>query len=161
MSMRRNVRIEKSKPSRSQPRNAAKNARHCVGVTSRRRTDARPSTPAAVVGSRDRTSDATSILRTHAQACARICACMHQHKDAFQIFRISVARAERTRHPAVAGLFSPKAHVLDLTEDQQLVQRTMREFVAREVMPVASTLEHADEYPHALVERLKELGVFG
>ncbi len=51
--------------------------------------------------------------------------------------------------------------MFELTEDQQLVQRTMREFVAREVMPVASRLEHADEYPHALVGRLKELGVFG
>jgi alkylation response protein AidB-like acyl-CoA dehydrogenase len=38
---------------------------------------------------------------------------------------------------------------------------TVRRFVDREVMPVASTLEHADEYPTALVERLKELGLFG
>jgi alkylation response protein AidB-like acyl-CoA dehydrogenase len=33
--------------------------------------------------------------------------------------------------------------------------------VEREVMPVASRYEHADEYPHDLVERMKELGLFG
>jgi alkylation response protein AidB-like acyl-CoA dehydrogenase len=38
---------------------------------------------------------------------------------------------------------------------------TVRRFVDREVIPVASKYEHADEYPHALVERMKELGLFG
>ena len=38
---------------------------------------------------------------------------------------------------------------------------TVRRFVEREVMPVASKYEHADEYPHDLVERMKELGLFG
>jgi alkylation response protein AidB-like acyl-CoA dehydrogenase len=37
----------------------------------------------------------------------------------------------------------------------------VREFVAREVEPAASALEHADAYPHALVMRMKELGLFG
>jgi alkylation response protein AidB-like acyl-CoA dehydrogenase len=34
-------------------------------------------------------------------------------------------------------------------------------FLAREVRPVAMRLEHADEYPHALVEAMKALGLFG
>src|SRR5512140_266880 len=38
---------------------------------------------------------------------------------------------------------------------------TVRRFVEREVIPTASELEHHDEYPHALVARLKELGLFG
>ena len=38
---------------------------------------------------------------------------------------------------------------------------TIREFVERDVVPVASELEHADEYPTALVETMKELGLFG
>ena len=38
---------------------------------------------------------------------------------------------------------------------------TVRRFVEREVVPVASRYEHADEYPHDLVERMKELGLFG
>jgi alkylation response protein AidB-like acyl-CoA dehydrogenase len=42
----------------------------------------------------------------------------------------------------------------------EMVQ-AIRRFVEREVVPVASTLEHRNEYPHALVERMKELGLFG
>jgi alkylation response protein AidB-like acyl-CoA dehydrogenase len=38
---------------------------------------------------------------------------------------------------------------------------TIRRFVDREVIPVASTYEHADEYPGPLVERMRELGLFG
>ena len=45
--------------------------------------------------------------------------------------------------------------------DQQLVVQTIREFVERDVMPVASEMEHRGEYPHALVETMKELGLFG
>ena len=38
---------------------------------------------------------------------------------------------------------------------------TVRTWVAREVIPVASDLEHADEYPAHIVEQMKELGLFG
>ena len=51
--------------------------------------------------------------------------------------------------------------MIELTEDQQMVARTVREFVERDVMPVAAEMEHRDEYPHALVETMKELGLFG
>jgi alkylation response protein AidB-like acyl-CoA dehydrogenase len=37
----------------------------------------------------------------------------------------------------------------------------VRRFVDRDVIPVASELEHADEYPHALVATMRELGLFG
>ena len=43
---------------------------------------------------------------------------------------------------------------------QEMVE-TIRRFVEREVVPVASTLEHRNEYPHALVERMQALGLFG
>jgi butyryl-CoA dehydrogenase len=38
---------------------------------------------------------------------------------------------------------------------------TVRRFVEREVVPVATGLEHADEYPTRLVEGLRDLGLFG
>jgi len=38
---------------------------------------------------------------------------------------------------------------------------TVRRFVDREVIPVASKYEHADEYPQPLVDRMRELGLFG
>ena len=48
-----------------------------------------------------------------------------------------------------------------LDEGQRLVARTVREFVDREVIPVASAMEHRDEYPDGLVETMKTLGLFG
>jgi butyryl-CoA dehydrogenase len=38
---------------------------------------------------------------------------------------------------------------------------TVRDFVERDVVPVASELEHADEYPEALVATMRSLGLFG
>jgi len=51
--------------------------------------------------------------------------------------------------------------VVHLSEDQRLVAQTVREFVDREVIPVASGMEHRDEYPDGLVETMKALGLFG
>ena len=53
------------------------------------------------------------------------------------------------------------SHAFDLTEDQRLVQKTVREFVDRDVIPVASEMEHRDEYPERLVETMKSMGLFG
>ncbi|MBK9706265.1 MAG: acyl-CoA dehydrogenase family protein [Acidobacteria bacterium] len=44
---------------------------------------------------------------------------------------------------------------------QQRIVDSIREFVEREVIPVASRLEQQDEYPHEIVERMKDLGLFG
>ncbi len=47
------------------------------------------------------------------------------------------------------------------TEEQRLILRTVREFVDREVIPVASAMEHRNEYPHALADQMAKLGLFG
>ncbi len=49
----------------------------------------------------------------------------------------------------------------ELTSEQQEIVATIRTFVERDVAPVASDLEHADEYPTELVETMRELGLFG
>ncbi|MGK5556495.1 acyl-CoA dehydrogenase family protein [Actinomadura kijaniata] len=49
----------------------------------------------------------------------------------------------------------------ELSEEERAVVATVREFVDREVRPVARELEHADAYPEELIERMKDLGVFG
>jgi len=48
-----------------------------------------------------------------------------------------------------------------LTEDQIEILKAVRAFVEKEILPVATELEHADEYPTEIVEGLKELGIFG
>jgi alkylation response protein AidB-like acyl-CoA dehydrogenase len=49
----------------------------------------------------------------------------------------------------------------DLTEDQTEILKAVRTFVEDKILPVATELEHADEYPTEIVEGLKELGIFG
>ncbi|MBZ5734188.1 acyl-CoA dehydrogenase family protein [Nocardioides sp. TRM66260-LWL] len=48
-----------------------------------------------------------------------------------------------------------------LTDDQIEILKAVRAFTEKEIIPVANELEHADEYPQAIVDGLKELGVFG
>ncbi len=48
-----------------------------------------------------------------------------------------------------------------LTDDQSEILKAVRGFVEREILPVATELEHRDEYPTQIVEGMKELGIFG
>jgi alkylation response protein AidB-like acyl-CoA dehydrogenase len=48
-----------------------------------------------------------------------------------------------------------------LTDIQEEILKTVRQFVEKEILPVATELEHKDEYPTEIVEGLKELGIFG
>ncbi len=48
-----------------------------------------------------------------------------------------------------------------LTEEQQEILKLVRQFVDEQIIPVATELEHKDEYPTEIVEGLKELGIFG
>ena len=48
-----------------------------------------------------------------------------------------------------------------LSQDEQDIVRVVREFVDREVRPVARDLEHAGQYPGTLIDQMKELGIFG
>jgi alkylation response protein AidB-like acyl-CoA dehydrogenase len=48
-----------------------------------------------------------------------------------------------------------------LTEIQRDILATVRDFVDKEIMPVATELEHKDEYPAQIVEGMKQLGLFG
>jgi alkylation response protein AidB-like acyl-CoA dehydrogenase len=48
-----------------------------------------------------------------------------------------------------------------LSDVQTEIVATVRSFVDKEILPVATELEHADEYPTQIVEGLKELGLFG
>jgi len=48
-----------------------------------------------------------------------------------------------------------------LTDIQEEILKTVRKFVEEKILPVATELEHKDEYPTEIVEGLKELGIFG
>lgn len=48
-----------------------------------------------------------------------------------------------------------------LSEEQAELVQLIRSFVDKEVLPVASELDHRDEFPAELVETMKEIGLFG
>ena len=48
-----------------------------------------------------------------------------------------------------------------VTAERDLIIGTIRKFVEKEVMPVASELEHRNEYPYELVRQMKKMGLFG
>ena len=47
------------------------------------------------------------------------------------------------------------------TDDERAILDSIEVWVEKEVRPIARKFDQADEYPHALVEQMKELGLFG
>ncbi|MEN4451044.1 acyl-CoA dehydrogenase family protein [Mycobacterium sp. SM3041] len=56
---------------------------------------------------------------------------------------------------------SKLAQTAGLTEVQREIIATVRQFVDREIIPVAQELEHSDSYPQAIVDQMKDMGLFG
>ena len=48
-----------------------------------------------------------------------------------------------------------------LTDVQEQILATVRDFTEREIIPHAQALEHADDYPQDIVDGMRELGLFG
>jgi butyryl-CoA dehydrogenase len=48
-----------------------------------------------------------------------------------------------------------------LSDTQREILATVRGFVEKEILPHATELEHADEYPTAIVDGMKAMGLFG
>src|ERR671919_2771737 len=51
--------------------------------------------------------------------------------------------------------------MLELSDTQKAIVETVRDFVEKDVIPVADEMERRDEFPEAIVEQMKELGLFG
>ena len=53
------------------------------------------------------------------------------------------------------------AHTLGLSEIQTEILANVRAFVDKQIIPNAQELEHTDSYPTAIVDGMKEMGLFG
>ncbi|MGH2955374.1 MAG: acyl-CoA dehydrogenase family protein, partial [Solirubrobacterales bacterium] len=49
----------------------------------------------------------------------------------------------------------------DKTDEQKAITEMVRQFVDKEIIPVAEEFDHEDKFPEAIVEQMKELGLFG
>jgi alkylation response protein AidB-like acyl-CoA dehydrogenase len=48
-----------------------------------------------------------------------------------------------------------------LSEEENALVETVRDFVEKQVKPVVRDIEHANTYPEELIETMKEIGIFG
>ena len=53
------------------------------------------------------------------------------------------------------------AETIGLSEFQNEIISTVRQFVNKEVIPAAPELERTDTYPQAIVDQMREMGLFG
>ncbi len=51
--------------------------------------------------------------------------------------------------------------ITDKTEEQQAITQMVRQFVDEQVLPITEECDHEDKFPDAVVEQMKELGLFG
>lgn len=49
----------------------------------------------------------------------------------------------------------------ELNDEERFFVQTVRDFVDRDVRPTVRDVEHANEYPEAWIEQMKQLGIFG
>src|SRR3954467_7525820 len=47
------------------------------------------------------------------------------------------------------------------TDEQRAITEMVRQFVDEQVIPIAEEYDHEDKFPEAVVEQMKELGLFG
>ncbi|MFI6925660.1 acyl-CoA dehydrogenase family protein [Nonomuraea spiralis] len=49
----------------------------------------------------------------------------------------------------------------ELSDEQKAFRETLRAFVEKEILPVATEWEHSGRYPTEIVEKMKQMGLFG
>ncbi|MEV0389486.1 acyl-CoA dehydrogenase family protein [Nonomuraea sp. NPDC050643] len=49
----------------------------------------------------------------------------------------------------------------ELTDEQKAFRETLRAFVEKEILPVATEWEHSGRYPAEIIDKMKQMGLFG
>src|SRR6266511_2578939 len=80
--------------------------------------------------------------------------------------RTSVSFAASSRFDGIAPVFCPAMAIatdtyIEKTDEQKAITEMVRQFADNEILPVAEEFDHEDKFPEAIVEQMKELGLFG
>ena len=51
--------------------------------------------------------------------------------------------------------------MITLSAEEQAIVQTVRDFVDKQVRPAVRELEHANTYPEALIDAMKDMGIYG
>src|SRR5215471_20385767 len=81
-------------------------------------------------------------------------------------YTLMLQRADRAflslyNRVAAFGPYTRRPVNLQLTEEQQLLQRGVREFVEREVKPIAKELDETGRFPWEIIRKAGDLGLTG
>ncbi len=69
--------------------------------------------------------------------------------------------APASRNDPAGAMSVTSESLIELTDEQREIVAAVRAFVEKEVYPVAEDLEQRDEFPEAIVDQMKEMGLFG
>jgi butyryl-CoA dehydrogenase len=61
----------------------------------------------------------------------------------------------------LSSIFTRVAMDLELTEEQRMIRKMVREFAEREILPIASRIDESCEFPWEVVRKMGSLGLFG
>jgi len=59
------------------------------------------------------------------------------------------------------AFMSSNSSSYSLSDEEQMLVDTVRAFIDRDVKPTVNEVEHANEYPAAWIDQMKEMGIFG
>src|SRR5215204_5231508 len=68
---------------------------------------------------------------------------------------------DRPRHRARGAMAVATDTFTEKTDEQKAITEMVRQFADNEIIPVAEEFDHEDKFPEAIVEQMKELGLFG
>ncbi|KAF0120239.1 MAG: AcdA, partial [bacterium] len=49
----------------------------------------------------------------------------------------------------------------ELTEEQKILRKTVRDFAEKEIRPIAAELDEKQEFSYEIVEKMANLGIMG
>ena len=73
----------------------------------------------------------------------------------------SIPRITSARNRFGSQMAVAQAQYTDKTDEQKAITDMVRQFVDEQVIPIAEKHDHEDSFPDAVVEQMKELGLFG
>ena len=73
-------------------------------------------------------------------------------------------RSDGCRHPVTADTAQPEEEMevrMAVSAEEQMMIDTVAEFVDEQVKPDVNRVEHANEYPEAWIQTMKDMGIYG
>ena len=99
--------------------------------------------------------------RTRDIVAANITDLLDKAEDPAKMIRMIILEMEETLVEVRASAARTIADQKEMRRQITKLERLQESWVEKELRPAAKKYDQADEYPHGIVEQMKELGLFG